>query len=111
MKFTHEKAGRATVIRISGELTGDHLESIKKIVTDRLADGCDFVIDCSELEFLDSRALEMLLWIQERAAEQLGELRLAAPNDDIRTILRMTRLDNAIECRDDLTLALGSLHG
>lgn len=109
MKFTHEMQGRITVIRITGELTADNLDPVKKLVTDRLADGCDFVLDCSELEFVDSRGLELLLWIQERAAEQLGQIRLVAPSDNIRTILHVTRLERCFQMHPEMAEAMRSL--
>lgn len=110
MKLTHENYDEITVVGLSGDLSADELEPFKRLAEQRLADKArDFVLDVEELEFIDSKGLEMLLWLQEQADQRLGQVRLVAPNDNIRKILEITRLEHHFDSHTDLDSALKSL--
>lgn len=110
MKLNHEQFDQITVVKLAGELTADDVEPLRRMVNERLAEQTrDFVLDLSETEFVDSRGLETLLWIGEQAGERLGQLRLLSPNDNVRTILHVTRLSPSFETHEDLDSALASL--
>ena len=110
MKITHENYDRITVIGIEGDLTIDELDPFRRLLDQRLgAETRDFVLDLSETEFLDSEALETMLWLQEQADERLGQVRLANPNETVQTILSITRLDKHFDTHDDVDAALKSL--
>ncbi|QNN24607.1 STAS domain-containing protein [Planctomycetales bacterium ZRK34] len=110
MKLSHEQFDQITVVRLAGELTADDTEPLRRVVNDRLADQTrDFVIDLAETDFVDSRGIETLLWAQEQAGERLGQVRLLNLDDNLRTILRVTRLTNTFETHDSLDSALASL--
>ncbi len=111
MKMTHENYGQVTVIALQGEMAVDDVEVFKKLVVDQVEkQTCDFVLDTSKLEFIDSKGLETLLWLQDHAGERLGQVRLVSPNENVRTILRMTRLERTFDTHNDLDAALKSLH-
>jgi anti-sigma B factor antagonist len=110
MKMTHENYDKVTVIAVNGEMTTDDVEPFKKLVGDRLAaSSCDFVLDASKLEFVDSRGLETLLWLQDQAGERLGQVRLVQPTESVRTILKITRLEHTFDAHDSTEAALKSL--
>jgi anti-sigma B factor antagonist len=110
MKLKHENYDQVTVISAAGDMTVDELEPLRKLVTNRLeADTRDFVIDLSGTEFVDSAGLEAMLWLQEQVDDRLGQVRLVAPQDNVRTILRITRLEHHFDAHDDVESALKSL--
>lgn len=110
MKLKHENYDRITVISVNGDLNADELPVLHRMVEDRLADNTrDFVLDLTEMEFIDSQGLESLLWIQEQADERLGQVRLAGCTENVRTILNMTRLENHFDRHEDIESALKSL--
>lgn len=110
MKIKHENYDRVTVINVSGDITVDEIEPLRSLCQKRLeADTRDFVLELSETEFADSKALEMLLWLQEQAGERLGQIRLAAAPENLQRILNLTRLEHHFDLHNDVDAALKSL--
>lgn len=110
MKINHEDYEQTTVIGVTGDMTADDLEPLRRLCTDRTGDTTrDFVLDLTGVDFVDSQGLETLLWLQDTAGEQLGQVRLVGLDDNVQTILRVTRLDNRFDVYDDVNSALKSL--
>lgn len=110
MKLKHENYDRITVVSPGGDLTADDLEPARRLLEERLEAGTrDFVLDLGQTEFVDSQALELLLWLQEQADDRLGQVRLAQPTENVRKILYITRLEHHFDTHDDLDAALKSL--
>ena len=110
MKLTHENYDRTTVIGLGGEVTIESIDTFRKLVTERLEDDArDFVVDLTQTDFLDSSALESLLWVQEQADEKLGQVRLAGANEAVQKIMEITRLDKHFDRHDSVDAALKSL--
>ncbi len=110
MKLSTRDQDQASVFHIKGDLTGDHCERLRAEAEQAFRRGVrDLVLDLQETGFIDSHGLESLLWLQDRGAESLGQVRLAAPSDDVRTILRVTRLASRVEAHDSVDDALKSL--
>ncbi len=110
MKLAFDDQEQMTVVRLVGEVTGDAAERLRDEATQRMeAKVRDFVLDLSEAEFIDSKGLETLLWLQDAATERLGQTRLAACPANIDTILEMTRLAGRFDRHPDVDSAIGSL--
>ncbi|MBI1367433.1 MAG: anti-sigma factor antagonist [Planctomycetes bacterium] len=110
MKIAHEDYDQISVIKLNGELTADELDPLRRVVNDRLGSNVrDFVVEMSQLDFVDSRGLETLLWLQDQAGENLGQVRLVNPPENVRKILQMTRLDKCFDTHQDVDSALKSL--
>jgi anti-sigma B factor antagonist len=110
MQLTHHDRDQLTVLAIRGELAADEIDRFRKAVLDRMDHQVrDFVLDLSQTEFIDSKGLETLLWLQEECIDRLGQVRLAGPNENLRMILRLTRLAGRFEVDDDVAAAIGSL--
>lgn len=110
MKLKQEDHGQAVVLSIQGELTTDHTSRFENAAREALAtEARDVVVDLTESSFLDSKALESLLWLQDQCAEKLGQVRLVGLNDDLQTVLRLTRLVSRFEQHGSTEQALESL--
>lgn len=110
MKLKHENYEHTTVISMAGEVNTDEIAPLEKLLNDRLAaEARDFVLDLSQTEFLDSKALEMLLWLQKQADDRLGQVRLVQPTDNVQKILQITRLEQHFDRHDSVEAALKSL--
>jgi anti-anti-sigma factor len=110
MRLTYDNHEQLTVIRLVGAMTHDALAPFKELVIKRLSDqACDFVLETDELEFVDSKGLESLLWLKEQAHEQLGQIRVVRPAEPFRVILGVTRLESEFEFADDTQEAIASL--
>lgn len=110
MKLKHEDYDQVSVLTIRGELTTDEVETLRKVALDRMEHNIrDFVLDISQMEFIDSQGLETLLWLQETCGEKLGQVRLAAPKQNVEKILEITRLIARFDRHDDVESAMKSL--
>ncbi len=67
------------------------------------------VLDLENLTLIDSAGLETFLWIQDEVKAHAGQLRLVRPDDTIRTILAVTRLDHCFDLYDTIETAAKSL--
>ncbi len=110
MKLSHEDYDQLTVLAVRGELEGDEADRFRKAALERMeAKVRDFVLDLSEMEHIDSRGLEALLWLQDQCAENLGQVRLACAQEHVKTILNMTRLAGRFDAHSDVDAAIQSL--
>jgi anti-sigma B factor antagonist len=110
MKITHENYDQLTVVALKGELTADHADRLRKLAEERLAaQARDFVLDVKEMDFVDSKGLETLLWLQERCGERLGQVRLAGATPNVEKCLTITRLSARFDRHADVDTAVKSL--
>jgi len=110
VKLAHENYDQMSVLTLRGELTGDETEALRNLAHQLMAAQIrDFVLDISGMEFVDSKGLETLLWLQEQCGERLGQVRLAAPTENVNKILEMTRLAPRLDCHSDVDSAIKSL--
>lgn len=106
-----ESPGQVCVIALEGELTADDVEPLRRHVSQRIEQHKrDFVLDLSKVDVVDSKGLETLLWLLEVAGEHMGQVRLVAPHEVVREVMRITRLEAYFERHDDAAAALRSLN-
>ena len=110
MKITSQHNEQHTVLSLRGELTADEVDEFRKEALGQMDEKThDFILDMSQVTFVDSKGLETLLWLQDQCLEKLGQVRLAACPDSIKTILRITRLNDALIACDSIETAAESL--
>lgn len=108
MNITAESYGHAVVLNMKGELSEDTLGAFRREVDHQLGgkDVVDLVLNVEKVPFVDSAALEYLLELQEGLAEKFGQVKFAKPDENIRKILEVTRLDSEFEVYDDIAEAV-----
>ncbi len=110
LKIKSEDLDHLTLLTLSGEFSGDASDKLRREAIESLdSETRDFVVDLSKVEYIDSRGLETLIWLEDRAAERLGQIRLASATGDVATILRMTRMDQRFTLHDTIELATQDL--
>ncbi len=99
MNITVESYGHAVVLNLQGDLTEDALAAFLQSVDHQLASDevVDLVLNMENVHFLDSAALECLLDLQDRLAERFGHVKLAKADENVSTILMITRMDSKFE--------------
>jgi len=65
-----------------------------------------FVVDLEKCTFVDSEGLAALLWLKRRSEDLFGQLKLVHPDESVRKILEITRLEHRFECHDEMPAAL-----
>jgi anti-sigma B factor antagonist len=94
--FETRKRGRWTVVEVRGELdlsTADALRSALDGAFD--ADPPNIAIDLTDVTFMDSSSLGVLVATLERARERDGELRLVGVQGSPAKVIALTGLDSA----------------
>jgi len=110
MKLSHQEYDHICVLTLSGEYIADDTDQFRRIVLERLSSGArHLLLDCEHLEFVDSAGLESWLRLREELGEKGGQLRIIRPDDNVLTILRMTRLDKSFEAHPTLESAVRSV--
>ncbi len=93
MPFIVEKSGPITIVAVTGHLIVANRQELKQVVLDRLRGGDkEFLIDFAETGYIDSSGLGVLVSLSKKVREQGGDVRLAALNDDLRTLFELTKL-------------------
>ena len=110
MKISYEDNGPVTVFSITGDLSVEEADRFQREALQRIEKNVrDFVLDLEALDFIDSRGLESLIWLQEKCNDLLGQVRLAGCPDHIYKVLEVTRLSTRFECHKDVETAVDSL--
>lgn len=110
MKLSHEDYDQLTVLELRGDLTSDQTEAFRKAAQNRMDSNIrDFVLNVQEMEFVDSKGLESLLWLQECCGEKLGQVRLAGTTENVTRILDITRLAARFDSHQTVESAIKSL--
>ncbi|MBM3714529.1 MAG: STAS domain-containing protein [Actinobacteria bacterium] len=98
----------ATVVAPRGRLTMVSARSFRETVTDKIArtGGSVVVVDLSATEFIDSSGLGALVACLKTARQSGGDLRLAAPTEQVTMVLGLTNLDRVLRPRATVDEAL-----
>ena len=111
-RISVDYAQDATVITLTDEKilrTADIIaleESIMPLI--EAEDTAMTVIDFTNVQFLSSSVLGLLIRISKKIYEQDGQLRLCNINPKIFSIFKITRLDEVFDISDDLHKAMSS---
>ena len=83
-----------TVLAPSGRLDVAGVPALKAAVTEAVSDGRPrLVIDMEGVSFVDSSGLGSVVAALKQARSSKGDVRLAAPNQQVRVVLELTTLD------------------
>ena len=86
------------VVRVSGEVDVHSGPQLRDHLLALVAGGeHDIVIDLSEVSFLDSSGLGVLVMVHKRVRSTGGALRLAGCQPEVVSIFHLTALDRVIE--------------
>ncbi len=97
------------IVELQGEFTSDFAKSFEDTVTNLVkAHTTGLVLDMSKVNFIDSEALEQLLWLRDYCFDKSGQLKLAGLDENCVLILRVTRLDSEFDSYDELGEAIKS---
>lgn len=102
-----ERTERGTVVAPRGRLTVTSVPSLRSTVAERIADGDRIlVVDLSGTTFIDSSGLGALVSCLKSARQAGGDLRLAAPTEQVTMVLGLTHLDRILQPRATVEEAL-----
>jgi len=108
MNVTAETYGHSVILNIKGELTEDTLNAFRQVVDHHLGHKqvLDVVLNLETASFIDSAALEYLLDLRDRLAQNSGRVKLVKPDENVRKILEITRLKTSFEIFNEMPQAV-----
>jgi anti-anti-sigma factor len=92
------------IVHVRGEIDLSNAAQVRDAIADaRPHEATVVVVDLSDTGYLDSAGIAMIFRLGERLRNSRQELRLLVPPDaPIRTVLRMTKLDQVIPLQDSI---------
>ena len=103
-----ERVGEACVVRLGGELDLYNADKVRTALLDACGDSpARVVVDLSEVEFLDSTALGMLIEARTKL-ENRRAFMLASPGLETRRALQISGLDRHFSVHESVPEALAA---
>lgn len=107
MHIEVENLGNVSVMHCGGSLDADSIGAFKKVAYNLIDEGStQLVVDFTNLTFVDSMGLGVLISLLRRARQQDGDVKVAALTEDVKTIFEITRLHRLFEVCADLNTAI-----
>lgn len=109
MKIKTQSYNDVTVIELQGEVDVDVSDLLKDTLTSVVAGHrTRIVLDMSNVSFIDSLGLELLLWVRQYCRQNKAQLRLAGLDENIEKILEITGLQTDFDRHAELAEAVRS---
>ncbi len=109
MKISWQNYNDVTVVELRGDVDGDTVEPLRSAITEIITgQKAGIVLNLSDVEFLDSQGLELLLWVRDYCRQNRVPLRLAGLSENCAKILEITRLEDEFDCHAELAEAVKS---
>ncbi|SEG31443.1 STAS domain-containing protein [Algoriphagus boritolerans] len=106
MKLTYstQKDEKADYLFIQGDLIGDEVgPKLVEVVSDAIQDGAKtFVIDLSEVRYISSSGIGLLITMLTKMRNAGGEVYLTAPSEHVKKLLIITKLNNIFTVYDSV---------
>ena len=93
--------------QVNHEVVKTFLDELQPLLE---ADRPRIVLDCSEVRYMDSAGVEMLLYCMEQTMKRNGDLKLAAISAELAVILELMRVDRLFEVFGSADEAVQSFH-
>ena len=100
MIFEVKENNEKVLATVSGRLDTPSAVSAQQEITPLLENaGKEIILDCSNLEYISSSGLRLLLTIRKEAAAKGGKVIVKDINDDIKKVFMMTGFYNLFEIK------------
>ena len=110
MEFTANPAGPAMIVGLAGNLDVAAAQPVTDFLNGQMEAGhVKLVADLSQLTYVSSAGLRVLLAAVKEARRQGGDVRLAAVrSEDVNKVLRMSGFSNILRVYPDTAAAVAS---
>ena len=98
------------VFKLEGVLSVEATESLQANITQMVASQRKAIVfDMTDVQFIDSQGLDLLLWVRDYCRLSLVQFRLSGLDDNCQKILEITRLNREFNCSNEVIEAVKSL--
>lgn len=101
-----ETTGEAVVVHVGGDLDVYTAPRLKETLEGAMVDGGRLVLDLSEVHFIDSTALGILVSAHEQSQAAAGDLRLVMDDPYLLKIFHITGFDNMFSIYPEVARAV-----
>ena len=109
MRIHSQDYNDVTVIELQGEVDSEIAEGLRSLIVETIAaQRAGIVLNMSDVSFIDSRGLELLLWVRDYCRQNKTQLRLAGLDENCEKILEITRLQDEFDGHAELAEAVKS---
>ena len=108
MRIETTEQGKAVIVKISGRLVSGETGELARILETSMKKTNIIVVDCRELEYMDSTGLGALVKGLKAVMELSGDLRLAGVLPKVKMLLELTRADKVFQLFPSVADALAS---
>lgn len=105
-----EQSGR-TVVALKGEIDMEEAPKVRRTLLDSLKQKRDILVDLSEVTYIDSSGIAILIEGLQAARKQKNDLALVSVRQGARRVLELARLDEVFTMHADLATALAAARG
>ncbi len=106
MNINVEQQGDISILHCGGSLDAESVTGFKKVAYDLVEKGAvKIVVDCEEINFVDSMGLGALISLLRRARSRKGDVKVSALSEDVRTVFEITRLHRLFDICADASAA------
>ena len=110
MEIEEQSGASAIIVSLNGRLDGTTAPDLEARVFGIVERGdVRVVLDCSELSYVSSSGLRVLLMCARKCQQASGKLALAALQAECLSVLEMSGFLRIIECHDTREAALSAL--
>ena len=109
LRLVTSEVGTATVVGVAGEIDNYTAPQLRDALAEALDRGAtQLVVDLSETAFLDSSALGVLVGVSKHRSADGHTIAIACPNQQLRRLFEISRLDEVIRVCDSVDAAVAS---
>lgn len=97
MELDYILEGTKATITIAGKLLVSNASELEDTIVKLSQEAVDFVIDFTNLEYITSAGLRVLITAHKLAGSRGGTLKIINPSDDVMEVLEFTGLTEVLE--------------
>src|SRR5690606_24147533 len=104
LSYKTSKDDKAHYLSIEGDLIGDEVgPKLVEVVSDAIQEGTrTFVIDLSEVRYISSSGIGLLITMLTKMRNVGGEVYLTSPSEHVKKLLIITKLNNIFTVYDSV---------
>lgn len=106
-----ENDAALNTVSVFGELDQATAPKLRSALTEAFGGGTAVLVDLSDCDFIDSTGLSLLVEAKRKLADDERRFGVCCPDDDVRRLLALTGIDEAVGLFDTRDEAVASLSG
>lgn len=106
MKVSIEKAGANVIARVEGSIDSKTAPDLQQNILNVAGDGAKLVLDFTNVSFVSSAGLRVLLMVYRQQKAKNGKVILVGVSEEIKDVMFMTGFISFFELTDSLDQAL-----